>query len=170
MSDSIPRTLAGDLAVGVADLGVLAGPTGTISTRALGSCIGLTVFDPKVRVGGLLHYMLPQPRTKEEALQSPAMFAVTGLSTLFRSVLELGAMRERLIVCVAGASEMMDREGGFSIGRRNRLMLRKLLWKNGIPLQAEDTGGTEVRELSLELGTGRVQVRTRNEERVLWPR
>jgi len=170
MSDSITRTHAGDLAVGVADLGVLTGPVGSISTRALGSCIGLTIYDPELQVGGLLHYMLPQPRTREEALQSPAMYAISGLPALFRGVLDLGAVRERLIVCVAGASEMLDREGGFSIGRRNRLILRKLLWKNGIALQAEDTGGTEVRQLSLELSTGQVLVRTRSEERVLWPR
>ena len=158
----------GRLIVAVADMKVGTGPEGTITTHGLGSCIGLTVYDPVNHVGGMLHYMLAQARDKDEAAAKPAMYAVSGIPALFRSAYELGAKQERLVVCAAGASEILDDRTGFSIGKRNRSMLRKLFWKNGIVLHAEDTGGRVARQITLDLDTGRVTVRIKSEEAVLW--
>lgn len=144
------------------------GPAGTIRTHALGSCIGLTVWDPETHIGGMLHYMLATPHDKEEAREFPYMYAVSGVPALFRAVDELGAKRERLIACVAGASEFLGEESTFSIGRRNRAALRKLFFNNCIVLHAEHTGGSVARQMSLELDTGIVTLCIQNEERVLW--
>ena len=62
----------GRLIVAVADMKVGTGPEGTITTHGLGSCIGLTVYDPVNHVGGMLHYMLAQARDKDEAAAKPA--------------------------------------------------------------------------------------------------
>jgi chemotaxis protein CheD len=156
------------IVVGVADLKVSPGSSGTITTHALGSCIGLTVWDPVSRAGGMLHYMLAQPRDKEKARQNPHMYAVSGVPALFRSMYEMGCVKEKLIVCAAGASEILDDQAGFSIGKRNRTILRKLFWKNGIVLHAEDTGGSVARHMTLDLETGRVALRIKNEEIELW--
>ena len=167
MGEILSKT-PGRVIVGVADLKLATGPTGSITTHALGSCIGLTVYDPETHVGGMLHYMLAAPKDKEKARQKPAMYAVSGIPLLFREAYELGAAKERLIVCAAGASEILDDRAGFSIGKRNRTMLRKLFWKNGIVLHAEDTGGNVARHMTLDLATGQVTVRIKSEETVLW--
>lgn len=158
------------LVVGISDLVVSADPAASIVTYALGSCIGVTVYDPQVRVGGMLHFMLPTGSiNKEKAERNPAMFGDTGVPLLFRSCYELGAKKERLVVCAAGGAEVMADEGHFRIGNRNRTILRKLFWKNGILIAAEDTGGSISRTLTLHLGTGQVTVRSKSTERTLWP-
>jgi len=158
------------LVVGISDMVVSADPAASIVTYALGSCIGVTVYDPEARVGGMLHFMLPTGSiNQEKADRNPAMFGDTGVPLLFRSCYELGAKKERLVVCAAGGAEVMADEGHFRIGNRNRTILRKLFWKNGILIASEDTGGSISRTLTLHLGNGQVTVRSKSTERTLWP-
>src|SRR5882724_8220566 len=91
--------------VGIADMAVSADPRVQIITYALGSCLGLCVFDPVARVGGMLHLMLPQGSlSPEKAAANPLMFADTGIPKLFLGAYALGAKKERMIVVVAGGA------------------------------------------------------------------
>ncbi len=165
-----PLSAAHRVVVGIADLAMTADPDATLVTYALGSCIGVTVFDPVARVGGLLHLMLPQSSlSPDKAARSPCMFADTGVPLLFTRAYELGARKERMVVCAAGGAEILADEGHFKIGSRNRTMLRKLFWKNNVLIAAEDTGGTHSRTMSLSLADGLVTVKNKSEERALWP-
>lgn len=160
----------GRVVVGIADLALTADPGSTLVTYALGSCIGVTIFDPVSRVGGMLHFMLPQSTlSPEKAKTSPCMFADAGIPLLFTRAYELGARKERMIVCAAGGAEILADEGHFKIGSRNRTMLRKLFWKNSVLVASEDTGGTHSRTLTLRLADGQVTVKNKAEERTLWP-
>jgi len=165
-----PLVMARRVTVGIADLVVMADPEATLVTYALGSCIGVTVFDPVARVGGMLHFMLPQSTlSPDKAKRSPCMFADTGVPLLFTQAYELGARKERLVVCATGGAEILADEGHFKIGSRNRTMLRKLFWKNNVLLASEDTGGTHSRTMTLRLADGFVAVKNKSEERALWP-
>lgn len=159
---------ASNLVVGVADLKVSNDPGSLITTYALGSCIGLTAYDPVAKIGGMLHYMLPDTPAGGTAREKPYMYAASGVPALFRKVLELGALKRRLIVCAAGGAEVISTGNMFEIGKRNRTMLRKLLWKEQIKLTREDTGGQRARTLSIELETGVVTVKGKNDEVALW--
>jgi chemotaxis protein CheD len=134
------------------------GRTGDILvTHALGSCLGLMVFDPVVKVGGLLHAMLPLSNINpEKAKGNPAMFVDTGVPLLFKSVYEMGGVKERLIVKAAGCGNPMGKNEIFKIGERNYTVLKKLLWKNNILLKAENVGGTASRTIHFEVDTGAV--------------
>ena len=167
---SPPNTLE-HIRVGVADIVVVESTTTIITTHALGSCVGLTIYDPIAGVGGLLHYMLSKPFSPDHADgKPPAMFATRSIPLLFHKAYELGAQKERLVVCAAGAAEFLNDEAGFQIGKRNRTMMRKLFWKNNIVLAAEDTGGNEARTMSLDMSTGTVTIRSKNREFILWSR
>jgi chemotaxis protein CheD len=149
--------------VGIADMIVSAAPDDVIITYALGSCLGITVYDPVVRVGGMLHAMLPTCSTDpEKAQKNPFMFVDTGVPKLFLESYKLGAKKERLIVKVAGGASInkAEDEDHFQIGKRNFLMLRKLLWKNGVLIKAEDVGGQHARTMSLALAEGEVIIRS----------
>lgn len=160
----------GKLVVGVGDLVVTDTPGALIVTYALGSCIGVTVYDPVARVGGLLHFMLPSAElNKDKAAANPAMFGDIGIPLLFKSCYEKGAKKERLVVCAAGGAEVLSDDGHFKIGSRNRTLLRKIFWKNNILIAGDETGGSNSRTLSLNLADGTVAVRTQGSERVLWP-
>ena len=156
--------------MGVADLAVTGDPSSSIVTHALGSCIGVTIYDPVAKVAGLLHFMLPSSKVNpEKAIANPAMFGDTGIPLLFRSCYELGGKKERMIVCTAGGAEVLTDDGHFKIGARNRTILRKIFWKNNILLSADDTGGSISRTLSIAVADGMVTVRNKGKERVLWP-
>ncbi len=140
----------------------------SLVTYSLGSCIGVSIWDRSLRVGGLLHYMLPNAGlAPEKAEERPAMFATTGIPALFREAFELGAKKEQLSVRIAGGSQLMDDNNRFNIGRKNYVALRKILFKNGIRIAAEDVGGSISRTMRLDVGTGRVTLTSNRIEREL---
>ncbi|HWB85378.1 MAG TPA: chemotaxis protein CheD [Bryobacteraceae bacterium] len=146
--------------VGMADCRIADEPNDVLVTYALGSCIGLSVFDPVTHVGGLLHFMLPDSSIGSARGESrPFMFADTGIPLLLERVCQRGAVKRRLIVRAAGAAKMMDPNGVFDIGRRNHLAMRKILWKAGVLVHAEAIGGVTSRSVRLELATGRLLIR-----------
>jgi len=154
--------------VDIADLKVSNDPDTILITYSLGSCIALAIYDPAARVGGLLHFMLPESAlSPEKAQANPAMFCDTGVPRLFHAAYELGAQKSRLQVKVAGGAMLLDENGTFNIGKRNYLALRKLLWKNGVLIDAEDVGGSISRTVSVNLATGAVTVKSRNREKPL---
>lgn len=145
------------LVVGVGEGGVSRNPEAVITTYALGSCVAVTMYDAVAGVGGMVHYMLPESSMSPEKAQTqPWMFADTGIARLLRGALELGADKRRLTVCAAGGAQVIDDNGVFNIGKRNCLALKKALWKAGLTVRAEETGGTVPRTMRLELGSGRV--------------
>ena len=159
----------GKIVVGVADCAVANDPTAEIITYALGSCIGVTAYDPVAKVGGMLHFMLPTALDEAKGKEKPAMFGDTGIPLLFRSLYALGAEKDRLIVCAAGGAEVLDDNGHFRVGPRNRTILRKLFWKNNILLSADETGGNISRTVRINLADGAVTVRHRSKEWQIWP-
>lgn len=156
--------------VGIADMMVSAAPDDLIITYALGSCLGITIYDPVAQVGGMLHAMLPTCSTNpEKAQKNPLMFVDTGVPQLFLASYKLGAKKERLIVKVAGGAcvNKTAEEDHFQIGKRNFLMLRKLLWKNGVLIKAEEVGGNVARTMSLALADGEIIIRSKGTEHKL---
>jgi chemotaxis protein CheD len=134
-------------------------------THALGSCIGLAIYDPQARVGGLLHYMLPDSSLDPvKAQTNPYMFADTAIPLLFRECYGLGAQKSRLLVKAVGGSQVLGPSEHFQIGRRNYAALRKIFIRNQVLIDAEDVGGVAARTLFLEIATGRVWVRVPGQE------
>ena len=151
--------------VGIGEFQVSADPGVSLITYALGSCIGISVWDPVVRAGGLLHAMLPKADRKKLDSVSLTTYVDTGVAQLFRACYELGVTKERAIIKAAGGAARRDAdEDMFQIGQRNITMLRKVLWKNGVMLQAEDLGGTVYRTMGLDISSGRVLLKTPNGE------
>jgi chemotaxis protein CheD len=147
------------LVVDISDMKVSKDPQVELITYSLGSCIGVTVWDPDVRVGGMLHYMLSESRLAPSKAESkPAMFADTGIPLLFRAVYALGGVKRRLIVKVAGGAAMFETKEEYDIGRHNYLYLRKIFWRNGILITSEHVGGGISRTLRLHIGTGQVSI------------
>jgi len=154
-----------DLIVDIADFQVANDTAVDLVTYSLGSCIGVTIWDPVLRVGGMLHYMLPLSSIAiEKARINPAMFADTGIPQLFRKAYELGAVKQRLVVKIAGGASLLGDNGTFSIGKRNYAVLRQIFLKNGIQIVSEHVGGMISRTMRLQLATGRVTIRNRGQE------
>jgi len=154
--------------VGIAEMKVSTKQSDVLITYSLGSCVGLTLFDPKVGIGGLIHCMLPLSRIDPaKAKTHPEIFTDTGVPMLIQALMGLGANRERLVAKVAGAASLLDERGVFKIGERNYVVLRKVLWKNNIPIAAEDVGGTISRSMALHVATGKTLIRYGGQEKEL---
>jgi chemotaxis protein CheD len=145
--------------VGMAELRATDRPEDVLVTYSLGSCIGLALYDPVRRVGGMVHTQMPLSRLDlAEARARPGKFTDTGVTALLEAVYALGAARKDLVARVAGGASPLNDAGVFKVGERNCLVLRRLLWKNGIFIANEDVGGTTSRTLRLYVATGRVTV------------
>jgi chemotaxis protein CheD len=154
----------------MADCRIGVDPESALVTYALGSCIGLTMYDPVAGVGGLLHFMLPDSELDPaRSRQNPSMFADTGIAFLLEKLIAQGASKRRLITCAAGAAQILDDKGVFAIGKRNYLATRRLLWKHGMLLQREAIGGVDFRTITLEIATGRLLLQEAGKHRELAP-
>jgi chemotaxis protein CheD len=143
-------------------------PEVVLATYSLGSCIGVLIYDTGARVGGVLHYMLPESSlAPEKAKKNPFMFADTGIPLLFHHAYELGAVKSRLAVKVVGGARILNDGGLFNIGKRNELMLRKMFWRNNMMVDAEAVGGSVNRTVRLHIGSGKVILREAGRERQL---
>jgi chemotaxis protein CheD len=150
--------------IGIGAMRVTRDPADVLITRALGACIGVTVYDPAVRVGGLLRFLLPEaPSNGGSAPKNPFLFADMGIPLLLQQVVQLGGEKSRLQVKIAGGSEFLDRPGAFNIGEKNHAAVEKILLQNDIRIQAEEIGGPSNRAIGLEIATGRVWVRISGE-------
>jgi chemotaxis protein CheD len=145
-------------------------PEDEIITYALGSCLGITLYDPVAHVGAMVHVMLPSASIDPlKASKNPCMFVDTGVKSLFLKSYKAGAQRNRLLVFAAGGAcaNGLEQDDYFQIGKRNVTVLRSLLWKNGIILQNCDFGGNLARTMSLDVGTGQVLIRINGTTEVL---
>lgn len=141
--------------VGMADLKVAKAPD-TLTTLGLGSCIGLTLYDPVKKVGGLVHYMLPDS-TQLKNNANIAKFGDTGIRELLRQMLAAGAVQRHLVAKIAGGAKMFEVNGLSSVGNvgaRNTEEAKLVLRRLGIPLVAEDTGLNFGRTVELNCENG----------------
>ena len=139
-----------------------------IVTHALGSCLGLVVYDPVEKVGGLLHAMLPLSKINPaKAETNPYMFVDTGVPALFTTLYEIGGQKSRMIIKAAGCGNPLGKNEMFKIGERNYIVLKKLLWKNNILLETEDVGGTASRTVQLDVATGQTLISSNGQKRNL---
>lgn len=148
-----------DIRVGVGDMKISDDSTAVLVTHSLGSCIGLAVYDPVEKVGGLLHYMLPDSTKSSKGKDRPFMFADTGIPLLYKSCYKLGAKKGRMIAKAAGGAQVMAASEKFEIGKRNHAALRKILFRNNILIDVEDVGGSVSRTVRMNIATGEVNVK-----------
>lgn len=148
--------------VGIADLNVCAG-CGVLKTTGLGSCVGVTLYDPVKRIGGMAHVMLPSSEIARGSVANPAKYADTAIPALFERMLQEGAVARRLVAKLAGGAQMFAYQATgetMRIGQRNVEMCKAVLERLDIPICAEDTGGNYGRTIELYCETGVLVVRS----------
>ena len=145
--------------VGVGEL-VLAEHPRRLMTPALGSCVGVAIWDSSAHRGGLAHVMLPVPTTSAAA-GTTGRFASTAVPELVAMLVESGSLRRRLHAKIAGGAAMFRGEATIAhIGERNVAEAKRQLSLMSVPLVAEDTGETHARTIELSLDTGVLLVRS----------
>lgn len=140
--------------VGVGDCGFVRTPGEMIKTLALGSCLGVIVISRKIPLIGLLHVQLPESQINPQmARDRPAMFADTGVPLLLAPFWEISKNPRDVLVKLVGGAQIMDPQNTFSIGKRNYLAVKKLLWANRLWPASEDIGGVISRSVTVVVGS-----------------
>ena len=132
----------------------------TLVTIGLGSCVAIALYDPKVRIGGLAHAMLPHP-SSGRADAPPGRFAATAVPQLLDLMKEAGASPRRIRARLAGGASMFRDllEGdGLKLGRRNVEAAREALGTLRIPIDGEDVFGSYGRSVYLSTADGTLRV------------
>ena len=142
--------------------------SGILITYALGSCIGLCFHDPRLKLGALLHIMLPL--NMETGRKNPMKYADTGIRETLRQLEAKGASKSRMTVKIAGGAKMFEVNGGNlgNIGQRNIESVHLILRKEVIRLMAEDVGGTVARTLLFDVVSGQGCIRSYGRQDVLF--
>ena len=131
-------------------------------TNGLGSCIAVTLYDGKKKMGGLLHFLLPDSSLSVD-VSNPAKFADMGTDQLVYYMLEAGANIKNIRAKIIGGANMFSqirRKNYIPIGTRNIDAAKTNLERHGIPIIAEDTGKDFGRSVEFDLNTGIVIVKS----------
>ena len=137
---------------------------GTLITYALGSCVGITFYDPMIKLGALVHILLPE--AGDNAAGNIFKFADTGIKETLRKLEVFGGVKSRYQCKIAGGAKMFEMSAGIgNLGERNVKMVEKVLAEEHIRVMAKDVGANYARTMLLDVTTGTVKVRTsgRNE-------
>lgn len=147
------------ITVGIADM-KMTRQEGVLITYALGSCIGISFYDPMIKLGALLHIMLPEKQPNDANVLK---FADSGIRETLRKLYAFGGSKQRLVCKIAGGAKMFEMKGpgGLgNIGERNAMTVKRVLMAEGLRVSGEDTGKNYARTMLLDVSTGKVSIRS----------
>ncbi len=153
--------MAEDLVVQIADMKIKKND-GNIITYALGSCVGIALHDPVLKLTSLIHILLPDS-PKDNRGGNNFKFADTAIPATLSMMAKMGGVKSRYICKIAGGASMFNVSTSTllgSIGDRNVAKTKEVLAKEGIRIAAHQTGGEHARTMIVDVATGEVTIRS----------
>ncbi|QKS71414.1 chemotaxis protein CheD [Paenalkalicoccus suaedae] len=150
--------------VGMADLKLASAPD-MLRTSGLGSCIGVIIYDERIRLAGMAHIMLPNSSLARKESMNLAKYADTAVEEVLRLLLDKGASKFRLKAKMAGGAQMFTfktSNEAMRIGPRNAEAVKEHLTRLQIPIVFEDTGGSSGRTIEFDVNSQVLEIRTVN--------
>jgi chemotaxis protein CheD len=140
-----------------------------LRSHGLGSCVGVIIYDPAAKIGGLAHVLLPSSRGIRQSSspdQNPFKFADLAIEEMKNELIQQGCDPKRLVAKIAGGANMFSHRYNVNpgdvikpgIGKRNVQAARKKLKDLGIALVAEDVGGETGRTLEFDTESGKMHI------------
>lgn len=147
--------------VEIAEMKIARAPFNLVSI-GIGSCVGVCLYDPVARLGGLAHIMLPDSHQSRNP-ENKAKFADTAIPALIADMVAAGAIKNRIVAKIAGGAQMFAFPQALDymrIGDRNVQAAIEALRRAGIPLIARDTGSNYGRSIRFSTLTGKLYIKT----------
>lgn len=149
------------ITVGISDMKVAKAPD-VLVTYALGSCVGICLYDPILKMAGLAHIMLPCDNNKNAA-DNKYKYADSCIPMMLNEMIKRGCNKNRLVAKIMGGASMFQVSGDTeigNIGNRNVVSTKNVLKSMRIPIVAEDTGSNYGRTVWFYSSTGAVEVKS----------
>jgi chemotaxis protein CheD len=154
--------------IGIAQMRITKESSDVLTAPNLGSCVAVAVFDPIKKIGGMIHCLLPMSKSDPaKAKDKPEMYVDTGVALLLESILALGSTKKDLQIIAAGGAQINDPNNVFEIGKKNIVVLKKILWKNNLLMKASDFGEDYSRTVTLDMKDGRVTLKAKGDTKLL---
>jgi len=150
------------IVVGLGEMQVAGNCSLVLACLGLGSCIGVSAYDPEARVGAMVHIVLPHGNNAD-SLKSPTKYANTALPYMVKEMEKLGAAKRRIILKIAGGAKIISTVPTGSIldiGDRNISAVKDAIFENDLRLKTEELRGTLGRSMWLYIETGVTKLRT----------
>ncbi|NMA91465.1 MAG: chemotaxis protein CheD [Amphibacillus sp.] len=148
--------------VGIADLKFVKAPD-VIRTSGLGSCVGVVIYDPTIKIAGMAHVMLPDSKSAKKEGLNQYKYADTAIPILVDTLLKDGARKYALKAKIAGGAQMFAfsaKNDMLRVGQRNVEAVKKQLEDYQIPIIAEDVHGNSGRTIEFSPETSMLYIRT----------
>jgi len=148
-----------EIFVNMGQIGVIKN-SGVLVTVGLGSCVGVSLYDPSTKVGALAHVFLAKSRGNADSELLPGKYADTAIPALVDLAVKAGANRDRFEAKIAGGAHLFEntKPDMPSVGQRNVEAVIEQLHKHRIPITGKDVLGKRGRKMSLFVDTGIVIV------------
>lgn len=147
------------IAVGLGEMQVSTDPSVVLTCLGLGSCIGLSAYDARANVAGMIHIVLPSSNGREE--KPSAKYADTAIPLLIEEMVKHGALKRRIAIKMVGGAQMSNAPGAsalFKTGEKNAEATKAALSAEGLRVAAADIGGSHGRTFRLYVETGNTTV------------
>lgn len=146
--------------IGISDMNIATYPD-VLATYALGSCVGICLYDKEIKLAGLIHIMLPWSRESASPVENPLRYADTGITELVKKMCESGSSPSALTAKIAGGAQMFKSSSAiFNIGDRNVNAVKTVLSEYKIPIIAEQTGSNFGRTVFFYSENGDMEIRS----------
>jgi chemotaxis protein CheD len=147
---------------GLGELAVVQRSDMLLTARGLGSCIGISVYEPNSKIAALAHVMLPGPMTIEPVAGQPARFADQAVESIVELLQKRGGRTRDCVIKLAGGAQVIrlaNKDDKLQVGKRNIEAVLAALEKRGLRVSAQRVGGNMGRTLTLYAATGITTVR-----------
>lgn len=131
----------------------------TIKTL-LGSCVAITMWNKRLKIGGMCHYKLPR-RLFSAAKGLDGNYGDEAFLLFMKNLNQYMLKPEDMTVGVFGAGNMFSKivkSDENSIGVKNIKLAHQILSKQGFVITHESLGGSVSRTISLDVVSGVVTV------------
>ena len=146
----------GSVVIGISDMNVVRGED-SIITYALGSCVGVALYDSTRKIAGLAHILMPSSQEIRDSNVNVMKYADTAIPELVKRMERAGSSSFNMVAKIAGGAQMFSMAGAssqFNIGERNVNMAREMLQKLRIKIAAQDTGANYGRTVEIFAANG----------------
>jgi len=147
---------------GLGEMTVVRESDAVLAARGLGSCVGISVYEPNRRIAIMAHVMLPGPVSGAPDPAQPARYASHAIESIIKAVEKHGGRPRDLVIKMAGGAQVIQLHGKddrLRVGERNISAVREALAAKGLRISAEHMGGSTGRTLCLHAATGQTTVR-----------
>jgi chemotaxis protein CheD len=139
---------------------IIADAGGCRLSTIVGSCVAVCMWDSVRRVGGMNHFLLPDAPHVAAPVTRPWSYGELAMPALVAQLVALGASPRGLTAKLFGGAALTRSADPAAPGARNGAFARGWLAERGIPVAAEDVGGSRGRKVLFDTGSGDVTVLT----------